>query len=121
MKYLILITVFCLMPVNVFAQQSEVLINLNNITHCDELFDQNKKNSCIKKVAIATNDPSLCERTDLFTRIICYKDIAIKRDELSVCDMSTHEGVKYQCYAIYAEFKQDIDICSKIPTDDEES
>jgi len=63
---------------------------------------------------------NVCEEKKLWSRPGCYADSAKEKDDVSVCDQSTHQGVRYQCYAMFAEHKLDIDICNMIPILDEE-
>ena len=58
---------------------------------------------------------------DLFDRTECYTDLAIEESDASICGDATHEGVRYQCYAIYAERQNDLEACEAIPTDSDEA
>ena len=64
----------------------------------------------------AENELVSCSEKDPISQITCYADIAKSKGDVSVCDQSTHQGVRYQCYSIFAEYKQDVNICSKIPS-----
>lgn len=65
-------------------------------------------------------DSSLDEKTcgkkkNLIDQILCYAALATKLDDVSVCDAASHDGVRYQCYAIYAERRSKPDVCEAIP------
>jgi hypothetical protein len=50
-----------------------------------------------------------------FEQISCYFNLAKKLNDLTVCDKASHEGVRYQCYALFAEYSKSSEICHKIP------
>jgi hypothetical protein len=51
----------------------------------------------------------------VFERIECFVALATDKDDPSVCGHSSHEGVKYQCYAILAERRGSRELCNMIP------
>lgn len=55
------------------------------------------------------------KKENLFDQILCYAALATKHDDFSICNAASHEGVRYQCYAIYAERRSNPDICEEIP------
>jgi hypothetical protein len=66
-------------------------------------------------------DTSLDEKTcgkkkNLIDQLLCYAALATKLDDVSICDAASHEGVRYQCYAIYAERRSKPDVCEAIPS-----
>ena len=62
-------------------------------------------------------DEKSCEKKkNLFNQILCYTALATKLDDVSICDAASHEGVRYQCYAIYAELRSKPDVCEAIPS-----
>ena len=54
-------------------------------------------------------------KKNLFEQISCYSAVAKETDNLVACDQASHEGVRYQCYAIFAEYSVSQEICHKIP------
>lgn len=67
-------------------------------------------------------ESELCSefKADLVGQITCFSAAAAERDDLTVCDQAFHEGVQYQCYALFAERRDNPEACEKIPTDTEE-
>ena len=66
-------------------------------------------------------DTSLEEKTcgkkkNLIDQLLCYAALATKLDDVSICDAASQEGVRYQCYAIYAERRFKPDVCEAIPS-----
>lgn len=60
---------------------------------------------------------SQCEDLEnLLERIECYVTVATDEDDPSLCGQSSHEGVKYQCYAILAERRSSEALCRVIPS-----
>lgn len=53
-------------------------------------------------------------------RITCLADAASESRELTICDRASQEGVRYQCYAVYAERRSDPDACFRIPDTEED-
>ena len=61
-------------------------------------------------------DEKTCgEKKNLIDQILCYAALATNLDDVSICDAASHEGVRYQCYAIYAERQSKPDVCEAIP------
>lgn len=69
----------------------------------------------IKQVAYPQENAQCTEKGNVFEQLRCLADQAVARRDVSVCDRSKHVGVKYQCYAIYAEKAEDWEICNRIP------
>jgi hypothetical protein len=66
----------------------------------------------------ALNGPAAClEDRDHFEQITCLSELAVAKEDVSICDAATNEGLRYQCYAMVAEKLRDLDICGKIPGD----
>ena len=66
-------------------------------------------------------DTSLEEKTcgkkkNLIDQLLCYAALATKLDDVSICNAASQEGVRYQCYAIYAERRFKPDVCEAIPS-----
>ncbi len=40
---------------------------------------------------------------NLFEQIECFSSLAVEKKDMAVCDGALHEGVRYQCYAVFAE------------------
>jgi len=53
-------------------------------------------------------------------QILCFADEAEAAGRLAACDAASAEGVRFQCYAIYAERAQTVEPCRLIPTEDED-
>ena len=56
------------------------------------------------------------KKENLIDQILCYAAHATKFDDVSICNAASHEGVRYQCYAIYAERRSNPDVCEEIPS-----
>ena len=70
-----------------------------------------------ERTPVVTEASSQCEDTEnLLERIECYATLATDEDDPSVCGQSSHEGVKYQCYAILAERRGSKELCNEIPS-----
>ena len=67
-------------------------------------------------ITLGTNDKidECASFENLFEQISCYASAAKKINDLAPCDQAVHEGVRYQCYAIFAEHSASPDICHKI-------
>jgi hypothetical protein len=58
----------------------------------------------------------VCEKKEnLLDQILCFAALATKHDDFLICNAASHEGVKYQCFAIYAERRSNPDVCEEIP------
>jgi hypothetical protein len=55
-----------------------------------------------------------------FDRISCYAAAAKEINDLAPCDNASQEGVRYQCYAIFAEYSASPEVCHKIPQNTDE-
>lgn len=63
------------------------------------------------------SSPARCERVEnVIERIECYADLATATNDRSVCGQSPDQGVAYQCLAIVAERRADVELCDLIPT-----
>lgn len=70
-----------------------------------------------ERTPLVTETSSQCEDTEnLLERIECYATLATDEDDPSVCGRSSHEGVKYQCYAVLAERRGSKELCNEIPS-----
>lgn len=49
-------------------------------------------------------------------RTLCFADRAVEAGSTSPCDEASGEGVRYQCYAVYAERVETVEPCRRIPT-----
>lgn len=88
-----------------------------NASLCD-YFDRDKSyyGGCYNGVAIATNDPKICEKiVDIGSRNSCYLDIARIAPSVSLCNKikNNTEG-KSICYALVARDKKDASLCNKV-------
>lgn len=70
--------------------------------------------------AASTNVEECTSKSGLIEQISCYVSYAKAENDLSHCDKAAHEGVRYQCYAIYAEYSKSPEICHKIPSTSED-
>ncbi len=55
-----------------------------------------------------------------FDRIRCLGEFAAQQGDRQICAESEDEFVRYQCYGLYAQRKDDLDACDLIPLDDPE-
>ena len=74
----------------------------------------------IKQIAYSQVPESCIDKANVFEQIICLTDRAVELNDVAVCDRSKHVGVKYQCYAIFAEKVGNWKICNRIPTDNKD-
>ena len=74
----------------------------------------------INQIAYPQVTESCIDKADVFEQIKCLTDRAVELNDVAVCDRSKHVGVKYQCYAIYAEKAGNWEICNRIPTDNKD-
>ncbi|MCP3994645.1 MAG: hypothetical protein GY722_06200 [bacterium] len=72
--------------------------------------------SCLGCASDEKPDSAQCEDAEnLIEQIDCYATLATKGSDPSVCDLSSHEGVKYQCHAVVAERLGNVELCDQIP------
>lgn len=73
-------------------------------------------------ITLGTNDNinKCASYENLFEQISCYASAAKKINDLAPCDQAVHEGVRYQCYAIFAEHSASPAVCQKIPSKTQE-
>ena len=57
---------------------------------------------------------------DLLGQVVCYANAAKTVNDLAPCDQAVHEGVRYQCYAIFAEHAVSAEVCRQIPSKSEQ-
>ncbi|MGH2446847.1 MAG: hypothetical protein ACRDGD_12540 [Candidatus Limnocylindria bacterium] len=61
-------------------------------------------------------DARACSEPEgVIDRIVCQADAAVAADNLSVCDETDEDAVRYQCMAIFAERMGEPDACRGIP------
>ena len=53
---------------------------------------------------------------NLFKQVSCYAAAAKTKNDLAPCKKAAHDGVRYQCYAIFAEHSASPDVCHQIPS-----
>jgi hypothetical protein len=68
----------------------------------------------------APNIDGCAAHKNLFEQISCYAAGAKAADDPAPCDQAAHEGVRYQCYAIFAEYSASPDVCRRIPATTDE-
>ena len=68
---------------------------------------------CFSEVAVATMDPDLCEHSGEFMGS-CLRDVAIARKETSICERITNPTDKTSCFTWMAETMKDPNICEFI-------
>jgi hypothetical protein len=56
----------------------------------------------------------------LIEQVACYADLAVGTGNLEACEQAGHEGVRYQCLAVFAERTEDPIPCRQIPETTEE-
>ena len=74
-----------------------------------------QKNERISKEIVTCAD-----KTNVFKQLDCFVSLAIYNDDVKICDNTKHEGVKYQCYAMFAERTKNWNICKSIPNETNE-
>jgi hypothetical protein len=74
----------------------------------------------INQIAYTQETKSCIDKANVFEQIKCLTNRAVELKDVAVCDRSKHVGVKYQCYAIYAEKVGNWEICNRIPTDNKD-
>jgi len=78
-KISILLFLFCFMPLIISTYVSAEESPTADMAH--------GKKACGKK-------------ENLIDQILCYAALATKHEDVSICNAVSHEGVRYQCYAI---------------------
>jgi hypothetical protein len=63
----------------------------------------------------AANTDDCASKKNLFVQLSCYAAAAKATNDLAACDQALHEGIRYQCYAIFAEYSGSPEVCHKIP------
>lgn len=71
---------------------------------------------CFAKYAYSKSVDDCASSSNLIEQISCYASLAKADNNLFYCDKAAHKGVRYQCYAIYAEYSNAPEICHKIPS-----
>jgi len=73
-------------------------------------------------IALGTNSniDECAPYENLFEQVSCYAAAAKTINDLAPCYRAVHEGVRYQCFAIFAEHSASPDICHKIPSKTDE-
>jgi len=73
-------------------------------------------------ITLGTNDniDECASYENLFEQVSCYAAAAKTINDLAPCNQAVHEGVRYQCFAIFAEHSASPDICHKIPSKTDE-
>ena len=91
--------------------------------------------SCYRVAAVGLADPLICDRTsyrgmcygvyattfsdeslckeDVESSDLCYSEIALRKNEIVICDKISDIDRKEHCYAGFAEYAKDISICTK--------
>ena len=89
----------------------EIGIREGDLTVCEKF----KSAYCYRAIALENIDESLCSkfRTSFEETEIdkCYEDIAIKKNNISICDKIDWNNTKYTCYA---RIKKDPAFCEQI-------
>ena len=73
---------------------------MKNLSLCNTLQDEYWKNTCIGDVGIAIGNPSLCEllNSSQSDKDHCFRQIAIKKDNASICEWIVYQDIKDWCY-----------------------
>lgn len=74
----------------------------------------------VSACSAAANTDECASRKNLFVQVSCYAAAAKATNDLAACDQASHEGVRYQCYAIFAEYSTSPEVCHKIPATTDE-
>jgi len=131
----VLVCLVCLLPLILFFlfftnMGANLIIAYNNfisqitsqnpqLCNLYTLFNQDKRDSCIRWAAIENKDEKICDMVSsdypYFHRDECYKDVGIEKNDSSICDKILIWGTyKYKCYSLVAEQKKDPSICEMI-------
>jgi len=86
------------------------------IDECAGLNDEFDKSLCYTDLAVANQDPIICNKlSDKFgVKDNCLISVAIDKKEISICDKITIQYSKDYCYSKIGAAKQDLSICSSI-------
>lgn len=89
-------------------------------TICPEIQTESTKSVCYSDVACVTGDISICEMFETeksptnAATVLCYKCVAKKLDDESVCEKIKDNYVRSDCYMDIAYEKNDASLCNKI-------
>jgi hypothetical protein len=67
------------------------------------------------QLAWAQGSAEECLTQGIIEQIGCLSDLAARKKDASVCGAASHEGVRYQCYAVAAEKLGHWKTCLEIP------
>lgn len=107
------------------TQEKLEAAKLENLEDCEKLFprDENYEDyrECLTLLAIKRKDTDICNKMGSVDDIsICKANVAVSTNDVSVCEEisgSSSEDVSWQkdtCFAYFAVFNQDKNICYKI-------
>lgn len=65
--------------------------------------------------AAADQADQCLEQEQVVERLLCLVDAAKRAGDVEVCQRAEHEGVRWQCVAIFAEYRRDASLCRTIP------
>ena len=90
-----------------------------SISVCDEIENEEQKNTCQLNIARTKNNPEDCKKiTNKDYQQACIALIGISKEDESYCDKLEDEYMRGQCRAKIAMIKNDKNICSKIKDQD---
>ncbi len=85
------------------------------ILECEKIKDNSAKITCYKEVAMERKDLSVCDALDKNYRESCYVGVAFVKGDISICENKiTNEASKDACFSSVAATKKDFSICEKI-------
>ena len=105
---LILVTA-CSQTSQKMVQIREKAVSSGNSNYCDSIEDDGFKKGCYKDVAVKTNNPSLCLNTN--DKDQCYLSVV---KEFIVCDNIINSETKDQCIWKVGGITKDISACEKV-------
>jgi len=80
---------------------------------CEKITEQLWKDVCYDRVAIAKQNPALCEKAGE-QRDFCYNYLAKALKDESLCEKISGQGYKNTCFHQLAVIKKDISLCDKL-------
>lgn len=89
-----------------------------NITYCHLILDNHTRRKCVLSLGSSVDDPSICEYIsddDRNKRDACYYRIAVKTNDESICGLIWSGSLEYdRCYVSIIYGKKDLSLCDQI-------
>ncbi len=115
----ILILIASLSLFLIFPQQSENKLNDSLLEKCRNEPSQSSIDSCLKSLAMANNDASICaqmseNKPQPNTRDSCYSQIAFQTNDISSCYNIDEISEKDSCFNVVARKKLNGELCGEM-------